>query len=81
MLTSQESGLVCPKRCWFVSTLYEPTIKANYFSSYATRKTSISEKASADLWPSWYKEDEVVATMRRNKEELIVLARKITCNP
>ena len=41
------------------------------FGSHATRRTSVPERASADLWPSRYEGDEIVAIIRRYKEELI----------
>ena len=46
------------------------------FGSHATHRTSVLKRASADLWPSRYKGDEVVATMRRNEKELIAEAVK-----
>ena len=42
-----------------------------------THGTSVPEKASADVEPSRYKGDEVVATMRRHEEELIAVVRKM----
>ena len=52
-------------------------IKANCFGSHATRRTSDLEKASADWWPSRYKGDEVVVMIKRYKEKLIVVAKKM----
>ena len=77
----QSQASPCLKRCWSASSLCEPTIKANCFGSHATHGTSVPERASADVEPSRYEGDEVVATMRRYEEELIAVARKMTCNP
>ena len=52
-------------------------IKANYFGSHATRETSVPERASTDVEPSRYERDEVIATIRRYKEELITVAKKM----
>ena len=46
------------------------------FGSNAMGGTSVPERASADLWPSQYKGDEVVAMMRRYDKELIAEAVK-----
>ena len=53
----------------------------NCFGSHATRETSVLESASADKEPNRYEGDEVLAIMRRYEEELIAVARKMTCNP
>ena len=42
-----------------------------------THGTSVPERASADMEPSRYEEDEVVATMKWYEEELIAVARKM----
>ena len=42
-----------------------------------TRGTSVPERVSADMESSWYKRNEVVATIKRYEEELIVVARKM----
>ena len=65
------------KRCWSASSLREPTIKANYFGLYMTRRTSAPEIAGTDWWPSWYKGDEVIMTMRWYKKKLIAVAKKM----
>ena len=53
----------------------ELRIKANYlFGSHVTRTTSAPKRASADWWPSRYKGDEVIATIRRWEEEFIAEA-------
>ena len=73
----------------------EPRIKANFlFGSYAMRRTSAPERASADWWPSRYERNEVVVAIQRCEEEFIAEAvkkwrtklisqsrSKITCNP
>ena len=41
------------------------------------RRTSLPERASADVEPSRYEGDKVKATMRRYEEELIAVARKM----
>ena len=51
--------------------------KALVCKYFATHRTSAPERASVDWWPSWYKGDEVVATMQWYEKDFIAEALKI----
>ena len=66
-------------RAWRYSSCLTTTRsrKTLLCKSSATHGISAPEEASANWWPSWYKGDKVIATMRRCEEKFIAEAVKI----
>ena len=55
------------RKAWSVDSLCKLTIKQTCLvgGSHTTRRISAPERASVDLYPSWYEGGEVVTTIRK----------------